>query len=260
MAKRKQKISPISIDFVYRGIIAVLVIAALILSWLAMSSYIRHAGIFVIHDVTAVESLGLLDVAELEKLKGQNILSVDLAKVQERIAVRYPQIADLRVMRRFPDEISVSGTRRMPFAALNIDGHTVLVSRDGYFLGVPGKDDGALVVIKGLLRQKTYSGTVASGPLVTLALKSIEQVLNDPILSAFHLRSLDVSDAGKIPFVFGRMEDSAKFDVIMDKDSCLAKLKTVSVMLARTEFTTSEIKYIDLRFESPVIGKRKTKK
>jgi len=260
MAKRKQKSSPISIDFLHRGIIAALILAAFIISWVALSSYIRNSGIFTVHAVTAVESLGALDFPDLERLKGKNIFSVDLENVQAKIAVRYPQIADLKVMRRFPDEISVSGTRRAAFAEVLVDGRMVVVSRDGYFLGNPGKDDGALIVIRGLARQRTTPGTLVSGSLVTLALQSVEQVLKDPTLSAFHLRSLDLSDAGRILFSFVRPDTIVKFDVIMEKDSCLAKLKTVSAMLARPELSADEIKYIDLRFESPVIGKRKTRK
>jgi hypothetical protein len=260
MVKRKLKSSPISIELARWGIIAVLIFAVVIVSWFAVASFVRHSRLFTVHAVSVAESLGALDVPELAALKGRNIFTVDLARIQARILAGYPQIADLEVMRRFPDEIVITGMRRAAFAAALIDGRTVVLSRDGYFLGSPGKEEASLVLLKGLGHQKTMPGTLASGEITGLALQVIDRIGQDSVLPAFHLRSMDLTDPGRIILVFGRIEDAARFEVIMDKDNCLARLKTVAAMLGRTEFAVTEVKYIDLRFESPVIGKRKVKK
>ncbi len=260
MAKRNQNRSPISIDLVRFGVIAVFVLLALVISGVALTSFVRHSGLFVIRDVVISESLGEVNVPELAKLKGQNIFLVDLEKVEQKVISRYPGIAGLEVLRRFPDEILVAGARRTAFAAALMDGKSVLLSRDGCFIGALGKEDGPLAVIKGMRHQKVSSGIMLNDPFGLEALKAVELVYKDPALAALHLRGLDVSDPNKIVFTFGLAEDPARFEVMVDKDNYALKLKTLSVMVARTELAVNEVKYIDLRFETPVIGKRKTKK
>ena len=260
MAKRKQNRSRNSIDIVRWGIITALVLVAVVISWLALSSYLRHSGLFTIRNVVIADGLGAVSVPELAKFKGRNIFSVDLEKVQAKLVARYPQIAELKVLRRFPDEIEVSGLRRQAYASVLTDGRSVAVSRDGYFIGTPGKEDGPLVLVRGVRHQKSSTGIKVEDPALSLAFHAIEQIQKDAALAAFPAQSLDVSDPNKLTFVFGRTEDPARFEVIVDKGSWSSQLKTLSVMIARTELAINEVKYIDLRFDTPVIGKKKAKK
>lgn len=260
MAKRKQNPSPISIDVTRWGIVVALVLFAAVIAGIALSSFLRHSGLFVIKSVVMSEGLGEINVPELTKLKGQNIFQVDLEKVEQKVSARYPGVAGLEVLRRFPDEISIVGTRRTAFAVAVMDGRSAMLSRDGCFIGSQGKEDALLVVIKGLQRQKYLPGTMLVDPRGNEALKAIELVHSDPVLTALHLRSLDVSDTAKATLTFGLIDDPARFDVVLDRENYAAKLKTLAVMVARTELALKEVKYIDLRFETPVIGKRKTKK
>ncbi|MBF0593497.1 MAG: FtsQ-type POTRA domain-containing protein [Candidatus Omnitrophica bacterium] len=293
MVKRRQNPFPINIDAARVGIIAALTVAAVIISAAALSSFVRHSGLFVVKEIAMAGGLEEVNVPELIKLKGQNIFSVDLEKIQSRIAARYPQIAQLEVLRRFPDEILVSGKLRRVFSTALVDGKNVGLSRDGYFLGPSVKADADLPLIRGLQRQSTSSGTPGADPVMDIAFRAIEQVQNDPALTALHLRALDVSDPNKITFFFAgltvppadktavaavkgsdkpstarlkgarqlaALEDAARFDVVVDRDNCSAKLKTLSVMVAKTELALNEVKYIDLRFDPPVIGKKKVKK
>jgi len=260
MARRKQNQFFISIDAARWGIVIVLISAALFISWVAMSSYVRHSGIFMVKNVEIEEKLGEVNVPELAKLKGKNIFAVDLERVYVKILAQYPQIADLKVMRRFPDVISIEGERRVPFARALVEGRNVAVSRDGYFIGAPGKGDEDLVLVKGVQRQKFSAGTKINDSSLESVFQGVEQIQRDTALDAFHLYSLDISDSEKIIFCFGRSEDAARFDVIVDKSNCIARLKTLSVMIAKTQLAINEVKYIDLRFDAPVIGKKKAKK
>ncbi len=260
MVKRKQKPSLISIDVARWGIIVVLLLLALVISGLALSSFVRHSRLFVVRDVVVSENLGGILLAELSTLKGVNIFQVDLGRIEQKIIARYPGIAGLEVLRRFPDEILVVGSRRTPLAAALMDGKSAALSSDGCFLGLPSSSDGNLPVIKGLRRQKSAPGTNLTDPMGLEALKIVELIGKDPVLTARHLRSLDISDPEKMVASFGRGEDPARFEVIVDKDNDVSKLRILSQMIARTEFAINEVKYIDLRFDSPVIGKRKTQK
>ncbi|MBF0387770.1 MAG: hypothetical protein HQL20_07945 [Candidatus Omnitrophica bacterium] len=258
MARKKPNQSLFSIDLVRWLVIAVFVLIAVIISVVALVSFVRHSGIFLIREVVVAESLGEINIPELAKIKGKNIFQVNLAVVEQKILAKYPGVAGLAVLRRFPDEIAVLGARRTAFAAAQMDGRVLALSRDGCFIGAPG--DGPLVVIKGLARQKTATGTLLTDPDGAAILAAVEQVAQDPALTALHLRTIDVSAVDKSVFSFGLSADPARFDVIVDKESYTKKLKTLSVMVARTGLAVNEVKYIDLRFETPVIGKRTSKK
>ncbi|MEI6437614.1 MAG: FtsQ-type POTRA domain-containing protein [Candidatus Omnitrophota bacterium] len=260
MAKRKPNQSPISLDLVRWGVIVFFILLAVVISGVALTSFVRHARLFVIKDVVLAQSLGEISLPDLGKLKGQNIFAVDLEKVEEKILARYPGVAGLEVLRRFPDEILIVGSRRTAFAVTLLEGRSVALSQDGCFIGSPGKEDAGLPVIKGLQRQKTAPGMMLSDPSGMVALNAVSLVNKDQSLLPLHLRSLDVSVPEKMILTFGLTEDQARFDVIVDKENFAAKLKTLAMMVARTDLAINEVKYIDLRFETPVIGKRKSKK
>ena len=260
MAKRRQNQSPIGIDVVRWGVTLIFILVAVAIACVALTSFVRHSDLCAVRNIVISANLGEINIPELTKLKGQNIFLVDLEKLEQKIIARYPGIAGLEVLRRFPDEIAVVGTRRTAFVTALMDGHGVALSRDGYVVGPAGKEEGSLVVIKGLQHQRSLPGVKLADLSAPVVLKSIESVAKDPSLAALHLRSLDITDANKATFTFGLAQDPARFDVVIDKDSLEAKIRTLSVMIARTELAVNEVKYIDLRFETPVIGKRKIKK
>lgn len=237
-----------------------LVLSASAISWLAVSSFVKRADLFIVKDVILSEGLAAVKMPELDKLKGQNVFDVDLAGVQARIAARYPQVAGLRVLRFLPDAISISGEYRTPYALVLMDGKSVMISRDGYYIGPAGKEQAGLVLVKGLQHQKPVPGALVADPALSAAIQAVDLILKDERLEHLHLRSVDLADASKMVFAFGLPEDAAKFDVVVDKLKGMDKLKVLSVMVSKTELALAEVKYIDLRFDAPVIGKKKAKK
>ncbi len=260
MVKRKQNQFLISIDIARWGIVLALVAAVIGISYLAMFSYVRRSGLFNIKEVAVSEKIGKLDIPEFDKLKGKNIFVVDLEGLQTKISGKYPQIAGLKVLRRFPDEISIQGERRIAVALVLVDGRSVAVSHDGYFIGAPSKEDSTLVLVKGLQKQKSSAGTRVKDLLLENILSALDWVRKDRTLTGYHLHAIDVTDISKLVFSFGEAADPARFDVFVDKDNCVDKMKVLSVMLVRNDLAVNEIKYIDLRFNPPVIGKKKVKK
>ena len=133
-------------------LIAALAVAAAVLGLRILAS----APMFSVRAIHITESLQPLECAELQKLKGKNIFKVDLDKAESRIRTKYPAIADLRVMRRYPDEIHVAGIRREAFAVAVIDGRQHLVDRNGYLITMPGPGD------KGVLDAMPGRGPLAA--------------------------------------------------------------------------------------------------
>jgi cell division septal protein FtsQ len=199
-----------------------------------------------------------LELPELMKLKGQNLFAVDLPKVEARIRAKYPQLADLRVMRRFPDQIGVTAVRREPFAKVFIDGRSYVIDRQGYMIGPPIDGQEALTVIKGLKRQKVFAGVLVQDERVKLGVMVMTLFHQDRRLSSVGLETVNVEDLTRIVCDLGTEE--AQFQVFIDKDNIAARLKTLSEVLSRGGLDLQQIKYMDLRFGEPILGQKKVKK
>lgn len=259
MVRKKQDPSRLNGEIFRIAIVVFLVLGMLGIAWAAMSSYFRHSRLFLVRNISVAEGLGSLDIPELTRLKGNNIFGIDLGMVEEKIQEKYPQIADLRVLRRFPDEICVLGTHRSAVMAVLMDGRQLSVSVDGFFIGAVDRSDGAILpVVKGLARQKTLPGTAIEDPNVSIAFQLVDLFRKEQALAALELKGVDLSDTARIVCVVG--SDKTRFDVVMDKDNLAARVHTLSVIIGRTDIALEEVKYIDLRFNEPVIGKKKAKK
>ena len=71
-------------------------------------------------------------------------------------------------------------------------------------------------------------------------------------------RAADVGDATRIVCVFG--DGKGKVEIYFEKARFASQLKTLSGILLRSDLDFAEIKYIDLRFTEPLIGKKKARK
>ncbi len=258
MAKRKQLPPPVSIDALRWGAIVVIVFVFLFLAVQAISVFLHRAKTFAIDYISISEGLGTVSVPELDKIKGCNIFTVDLAKIEEKIRLKYPRVGDIKVVRRFPDEIVVSGFRREPVAVASVGGRTGVVSRDGVFIGAPSEETAGLPVIKGLKASRMTVGAPVGDVQLGFAYSVIDVIRKDQGLALIGFRSLDIHDPEKVVCTFG--EGKGIFEVFLDQDHAQAELVTFSGMVGRMNLDLSAIKYIDLRFKQPVIGQKKTKK
>ncbi len=215
------------------------------------------SALFRVQAVRAAESLQPLDLGDLQKLKGKNIFTVDLDKVEAGIHARHPGIADLRVTRRYPDEIYVTGIRREAFAVVAIDGRQWLVDRNGYMIAAPGPEHKSLTLVKGLMRQKAASGAPVVDRNIRTAFDIMALFGKDPHLAGLVLRSVDVGDLTRI--ACDVVDGESGFLALIDKDNIPARLKTLAEVLMRGGIDLAQVKYMDLRFGAPVIGQKKAR-
>ncbi|MBF0122896.1 MAG: FtsQ-type POTRA domain-containing protein [Candidatus Omnitrophica bacterium] len=258
MVKRRQIPLSVNIDALRWGLIAVIVLVFFFLAIQAISSFLYRAKTFTIDHIVIPEDLGVVNVAELEKMKGHNIFTVDLANVEEKVRSKYPRIGGIKITRRFPDEILVFGFKREPVALALMGGRTTVVSRDGVFMGSPGEDTSGFPVIKGLKASKVAAGVPVGDERLSFVYSIIDAIRKDQGLMAIGFRSVDIHDPEKIICVFG--EGKSVFDIFLDQERALVELRMFSNMVGRMNLDLSAIKYIDLRFKQPVIGQKKTKK
>ncbi len=256
MAKKRQNISPDpvlvrTVGYACIGIFSLALVA------LAVTGALRTSTLFTVKEVTVADNIQTLDLPELLKLRGQNIFAVDLARVEAKIKAKYPQLADVRVMRRLPDQVFVMALKREPFAFASLDGKACVIDRDGFVIGQFQPGQTPLPLVKGLKHQKVFSGDRVQDDRVRVACQIIAQCRQDARLVAAGLQAVNVEDLDRVVCTFA---EGAGFDVIVDKDNIPARVKMLSDVLSRGGLDLAQVKYMDLRFGEPVIGQKKVKK
>jgi hypothetical protein len=257
MARKKQSPSPSPELIRVLGLTCILIVG-MALAGMSVISFLRTSPLFTIKEISVADNIQPLDVPELAKLKGQNILAADLTRVEQRLRAKYPQLAELSVTRRFPDQIFIAAVKRDVFARASFDGKLYVIDPDGFIISAPQGEQGSLPLIKGLKRQKAPTGDPVENERMRIASSVILLFRQEARLAAIGLREVNVTDLMRVICVVGG--DNARFEVIIDKDNIPARLKDLSDVLARGGVDLTVIKYIDFRFGAPVIGQKKVKK
>lgn len=258
MAKRKSSKPLLSADQISRIGVGVIVFITIFFVSAGIMSFARQADLFSVKDVFVPENLQSFSLPDASKLKGQNIFQIDLAALEKKIRQKYPQLANLRVIKRFPDRIEFSAFKRDPFALVAPDGRFSLIDKEGFSIGAPSKDSGPFPVIKGLAKQKLIPGDELMDERVRTGIEIIKVFHDDKTLSRILLRSVDVGDMARIVCVLG--EEGGGFEAFLDKDNFARKAGALATLVARNDVDLSTVKYIDLRFGEPLVGQKKTVK
>lgn len=255
MARKRQNISPDPVLVRTVGYASIFIFS-LALTVMAGASFLRTAPFFRVKEVVVADTIQALDLPGLLKVKGQNIFTVDLSRLEARIRGKYPQLAELRVMRRLPDQIFVMAVKREPFAFALLDGRTCVIDREGFVISQSPAGQVPLPLVRGLRHQKVLSGEQVQDERVRVASQVIALCREDARLAAAALQTVNVEDLERVVCVF---EEGAGFDVILDKDNVPARIKMLSDVLSRGGLDLARVKYMDLRFSEPVIGQKKVK-
>jgi cell division septal protein FtsQ len=214
---------------------------------------LRRSSYFQVKTIHIDPSLNFIDRSGLDRLKGQSIFTVDLARAQQRLGARYPQVAGLKLIRRFPDQITVVAKQRKPVAQARMDGKTVTLDGFGVILSTTTRRDEQLPHIEGFSEKNNRA--VLGHPLTGRDFKAAVQVItafqNNRVLESYRIKSIDVSNTSKIEFII-----SNGLKVYIDRDELARKMRLLGFVLTKSEINLDEVKYLDLRFKEPVIGKK----
>jgi len=247
--KKKLKIPP----FAKIIIISVLIIGFGLVVVNRMQYLFSHVDYFKVRSVTIDPSLQFINKRDLRNLMGKNIFTVDLKAVQRKLNFKYPQTSQLKVIKRFPNRISVLAKQRIPFAQLQIQNQTVVLDKEAVILSLEQKRDKNLPNIVGVKinNPKLVLGAPLRGPNIWLTLKIIKLFNANSGLASYSIRDVNVESLSKIYFTL-----SNKLDIVIDKDKIAQKIRVLSVVLAQDRLDLKDVKYIDLRFKEPIIGKK----
>lgn len=211
--------------------------------------FLTTSPLFSVRDVSIDTSIQFIDTSDLKRLKGRNIFDVDVIKLHNKIKSRYPQISELRVMRELPDRIKVLAKKRDAVFQIPLKSKILLVDREAvamYYIAAPHKD---LPLVQGVGGFKVILGAQLKVKPVSTALSIIGAFRSHPHTSHLKITGINVANSSKIEVALGPM-----FHVILDQDNYARKLELLDMLLAQKKVDFNSVRYIDLRFNEPVLG------
>lgn len=247
--KKKLKISPYA-KYMFIGALAI----GLGFIVINRTQYLfTHVDYFKVRSVTIDPSLQFVNKRDFRGLMGKNIFTIDLKAVQRKLNYKYPQAARLKVIKRFPGQISVLAKQRIPYAQLKIQSKTVVLDKEAIILLMSEEKDKKLPSIVGakLNNPKLVLGMPLRGSDIWLTLKIIKLFKANSSLASYSIKGINIENLSKIHFTL-----SNQLNVIIDRDKIAQKIRVLGVVLAQDRLDLKDVKYIDLRFKEPIIGKK----
>jgi len=213
----------------------------------------ENSSVFVIKEIDIDPSVKFIASDHLPPLIGKNIFSIDLAKLERKLSSQYPEISKVRIVRHYPDKIQISARKRIAVAQVKANSRYATIDKNGVVLSVSYQGEKGLPVISGA---KIANGIfsvekILNVPEVKVAVAIIKAFGRDSKLKPFQITSIDVQNLSKINLLI-----SEKLKVIMDRSNISNKIILLGLMLSQDNLNWDEIKYIDMRFKEPILGKK----
>lgn len=248
--KKKSKIQSFIIKFILITLLAAAISFAVGFGTIHV---FRNNDYFKIRSVSLDSSLQFINKRDFRNLMGKNIFDIDLKAVQRRLSYKYPRASDLKIVKRFPNQIAVVAKQRFPFVQIQVDGKIIILDEKGVMLSEEEKVNKKLPLVVGvrLYRQKIVRGSMFKGTDVQIALEITKRFQAVKNLSRYSIVKIDTQNLSKILLTL-----SNDADVILDRNKIAQKTRILGVVLSQDQLDLKHVKYIDLRFKEPIIGKK----
>lgn len=186
---------------------------------------------------------------------GTNVFLVDLNSFKERVARAHPELRDVVVRRVLPNRLIIQARQRIPAAQVYGD-RPYFVDKDGVFLPYAKDFAGAEVIplITGIRASPTRGGALQKEK-IDKALFLIEAAAENSRLSVYKIKKIDITDSRNISFFFNAA-DAEKVEIKIGEGEFTKRLEVLSTVLQQLGGDIQRVKYIDLRFEDPIVGPR----
>lgn len=212
-------------------------------AWVKNSSYFR------IKKITCSAPSKAQALKKFSYLRDQSIFNVDLAGLQKQLVWLFPEAEDIRVLKRFPDEIRIDLKDRPPFAVVIFNDQRTIVDHQGYVTVKGDLFTDMLPLIYGVPRPRSVvTGQPIVAPNLKIALRIIESFNKNRVLRAFQIVRLNVDNVSKITFFL-----SEQLEIVLDQEAIEKAIDTLGLILNKAKLDWERIRYIDLRFAQPVI-------
>ncbi|PIP67983.1 MAG: hypothetical protein CO035_03035 [Candidatus Omnitrophica bacterium CG_4_9_14_0_2_um_filter_42_8] len=192
---------------------------------------------------------------EYKDVMGTNVFLVDLKSFKERIAEAHPELRDIVVRRVLPNRLIVKAKQRAPVAQIYGD-RSYFIDKDGIVL--PYARDFAseevipvIIGVRGSLSREGF----AQKEKIDKALFLIEAASANQKLSGYKIKKIDITDSRNISFFFNAA-DAENLEIKIGEGEFTRRLEVLSTVLEQLGGDIQRVKYIDLRFEDPIVGPR----
>jgi len=251
--KPRNKKSKFSVWIIGRIIIFVFVGFISFLAYQKTEKFLKSSKLFTVKEVLYDPSLEFIRAKLVAGLVGRNLFAIDAGKIHRQLQLQYPQIANLRVVKRYPNQILIIAKQRVPYAQVKFGQDTVIVDKEGVALTVSLTVDKSLPLIAGLknVKVKIALGRVIQDKNLWLALRLLKLFQKIPLLSKYRVVQIDISNPSQI-YIF--LLENLK--IIVDNENVEQKLRSLGLLLSEGKLEINKIHYIDLRFKEPVLGKK----
>ncbi|MCA9405326.1 MAG: cell division protein FtsQ/DivIB [Candidatus Omnitrophica bacterium] len=248
--KKKPKISPVILKVT--GVVILSLVVGIFICNL-LYQFLTNSEYFTVKRIVVEKTLRFIDADTFSDIKGKNIFTVDLPYFQRKLRYKYPQITDLKVIRRFPNQIDVIAKQRDPVAQTQLNEKILSLDASGVVLAITEKDDKDLPLLKGIeLNPRQVSLGMPLRPKEFVSgLDIIKEFNRNSALSAYKIKSLELENPSKINLFL-----SNDLKVIVDKNDPNKKMTILGIVLKQDNLNFEEIRYIDLRFKEPILGKK----
>lgn len=224
--------------------------------WRGVTTFFHKADCFKIASITVDPTLSFLDKKELSKLYGRNIFTLDIKEFHRRLSLRYPQMTELKIVRRFPNQISIVAQKRKPALQLQGRSKVLVVDEQGVVLSALNKTSNKLPLLKGVggVRDNVIGKTIG-GDKLEVALSILDRFEKEVALRPYQILQIDVSNLSKIHFGL-----SNGLSIIVDSLRIDHNIRVLGMLVTDEKIKPEEINYVDLRFKEPVVGKKELAK
>ena len=186
---------------------------------------------------------------------GANIFLVDLKNFKERIEADHPELRDIVVRRALPDRLIVQARQRLAVAQVYGD-RMYSIDKDGVFLLYANSSaEENIPLISGIRVASPVRNSSVQKEKISKALFLIDALTANKKLSKFQIKTIDIADSHNISF-FLSAKDAEKVEIKIGDSEFNKRLDVLATVLEQLGQDIGKVKYIDLRFEDPIVGPR----
>jgi len=267
---KKQKVSPkkkslsrISLKAQVKFILTLVVLCVIGVSLVRFKYMLLDSQYFMIKDIQLkayeggafVREFSIEELGE-ESIVGSSIFFIDLILLKEKIELAHPEFKDVVLRRLLPNRLIVETELRKAVAQVRSDRYYLI---DGEAVILPDAKDFSypdLPIIIGIGVNLAKASPVNLSKFEKEKLDSgldlISKISLNKDLSGYDLKMVDIVDQGNISFYF----EGLNVEMKIGRSDFSNRLAVLATVLGQLGSDADNFRYIDLRFEDPIIGPR----
>jgi len=254
---------PKNFRLAFRFILAVMLVAAVgigvvMLKYMFIDSdcfNVRGVDVRFYDENNSLRSIPLGNISD-DNIIGANIFLVDLKGLKDKVELEHPEFKDIVIRRALPNRLIVQARKRIPLAQIRSD-RLYLLDEEGVFL--PDIRKFAQENIPLVLGINITAGKSPRVELNITQQQNVDKALGlvldmhaNKRLAKYRFKTIDMTDSRNISFFL----DVANVEIKIGDVEFEKRLDMLATVLEQLNQDINRVKYIDLRFEDPIVGPR----